>query len=635
MKYLMVVSEDKGVIHSLKIILKDYLVEEVLPKEVIKKINERRPFLIFVDTYLNEVNPSDLIDEILKEDKKILVIPIISSFDKNAREILEKNIFDVIEKPFLYEKIDFVLKKADKWSEMLFEKESQKERKAEVQEKKGSYEDFRNVFFQMVFQCIAENFLDIRKTCYEILKILRRYFYFNYITIFLRENEVFKIYSSIGIDEKICEKLKLDFEDPIIKWFLKENKILNLKEHSICFDIRNFASLLKCTLVFPLKTFNGKFIGFITIGEKSINEEITSDEIYIISILSDYLAIVFDNFSLYNEINYQKEYQDFLFKNLPAGIIGVDKDCNINILNSYGEEILKVKYEEVRGKKIEKIGSQLADLIRRAFLYGEIVSRKEIEFIPTKSILGISTNVIKNEKGDTVGVVAIFQDLTRIKEIERKEKEIELNKYWGIATSRLSHELKNPLVAINTFAQMLPTMYNDAEFRYKFSKIVMDEISRINEIIEWIGKIGDTIELKKDVFSIDDFLEDILRGKRVEKLCQKNINKLIEGDIIKLKEAFEYIIEFIKEDTKEGTFSVDIDDGDKILKIIFIEKGNNIKIEKKEEIFIPFIPNLKFSLSAKILLAKRIIESHSEGRLDIEIVPPEKKFIIYLPIKNG
>ncbi|MCM8804337.1 MAG: hypothetical protein NC833_03680 [Candidatus Omnitrophica bacterium] len=634
MKYLMVVSEDKGVIHSLKIILKDYIVEDVLPKEVIRKINERRPFLIFIDTYLNETNPSELIDEILKEDKEIFVIPIISSYDKNAREIFEKNIFDIIEKPFLYEKIHFILKKADKWSEILLKKENPIEIK-ETKEIKENYENFKNAFFQMVFQSITENFLDIRKTCYEILKILRRYFYFNYITIFLRENEIFKVYSSIGIDEEIREKLKLDFEDPIIKWFLKENKILNLKEHPVCLDIRNLSSLLKFKLAFPLKTFSGKFIGFITIGEKSINEEITNDEIYTISLLSDYLATVFDNFSLYNEINYQKKYQDFLFKNLPAGIIGVDKDCNINILNNYGEEILKVKYDGLKGEKIEKIGSQFADLIRRAFLYGEVVSRKEIEFIPTKSILGISTNIIRNEKGEIVGVVAIFQDLTRIKEIEKKEKEIEKNKFWALVSSKLSHELKNPLVAINTFAQMLPTMYNDVEFREKFSKIVMDEVRKINEIIDWINKIGDTVELKKDVFSIDGFLEDILREKKVEKLYQKDINRLIEGDIIRLKEAFEYIIEFIEHDIGEDRFSIDVEERDKILKIIFIEKGENIKIGEKDEIFVPFSPNLKFSLSTKILLAKRIIESHSEGKLDIEILPFGKKFIICLPIKNG
>ncbi|MGC8976167.1 MAG: histidine kinase dimerization/phospho-acceptor domain-containing protein [Candidatus Ratteibacteria bacterium] len=635
MKYLMVISEDEGLVQSLKMILKDYFVEMVLPAEVIKKINERKPFLIFVDTYLNEINPGDLIDEILKENEKTLIVPIISSYDKNTMEILEKNVFDILEKPFLYEKIPFILKKAGNLADILFKNGMDKEKKYEIKDLKREYEEYKNSFFQMVFQCIAENFLDIKKTCYEILKIMRIHFHFNYIAVFLRENEDFKIYSSIGINEEMCNKLKLSSNDAIVKWFMKENKILNLKEDFINFELRNFASLLKCTFIFPLRTFNGKFIGFITIGEKSTNEKITDDEIYIISLLTDYLAIVFDNFLLYSEINYQKKYQDFLFENLPAGIIGVDKDCRINILNTYGEEILKVNYEKVKGEKIEKIGPQLADLIRRAFLYGEVFSRKEINFIPTGTILGISTNVIKNEIGETIGVVAIFQDLTKIKEIERKEKEIEMNRYWSNVISRLSHELKNPLVSINTFAQMLPTMYNDEEFRDKFSKIVVEEIKRINEIIDWIGRIDDRREFRKDIFLFDEFIEDILKGKKVERLYQKKINKLIEGDFIKLKEAFGYIMEFIKEDVGDEIFSIDFEEIDGLIKIIISEKGKNIKIEKKEDIFIPFCPSLKSILSTKILLAKKIIESHDKGKLDFELTPFEKKFLIYLSSKNG
>ncbi|MGB9678019.1 MAG: hypothetical protein ACPLZ9_05305, partial [Candidatus Ratteibacteria bacterium] len=120
MKYLMVISEDEGLVQSLKMILKDYFVEMVLPAEVIKKINERKPFLIFVDTYLNEINPGDLIDEILKENEKTLIVPIISSYDKNTMEILEKNVFDILEKPFLYEKIPFILKKAGNLADILF-----------------------------------------------------------------------------------------------------------------------------------------------------------------------------------------------------------------------------------------------------------------------------------------------------------------------------------------------------------------------------------------------------------------------------------------------------------------------------------------------------------------------------------
>ncbi|MCM8784747.1 MAG: PAS domain S-box protein, partial [Candidatus Omnitrophica bacterium] len=540
--------------------------------------------------------------------------------------------FEIIEKPYLIEKIFLILKKAEKWLELSIKQEVKKEENTE--NFKDEKVEKRDMFFQMFFNCITENFLDIKKACNEIVKILRRYFHFNYISLFLKEGPYFKIYSSIGIDEKICEDIKLTSDDPIINWFVEKGKIINFKEEITNIDLKNFASILKCVLVFPLRTLNGKLIGFFSVGEKSINEEITKEEISFLNILSDYLAIIFDNFFLYNEINYQKEYQEFIFQNLPIGILVVDKEGIINFLNKEGEKILRISFSKLKGNKIEKIGSQIADLFRRSLLYGEIISRKELEFLPTKTILGISTNIIKDENENIVGVVGIFRDLTEIKEIEKKRENIERDKFWGFVSSRLSHELKNPLVAINTFAQMLPTMYDDKEFRERFSEIVVKEIKKINEIVDWINRIGETVELKKNVFFLDKFIEDFTNNTGINIKNHKNLTKKIEGDIIKLKEAFSYIIDFLKEVMEEqGEISINIDEKDDNSEIVICKKGKNIPFDREEEIFIPFNPKLKTSLSIKILLAKKIIEAH-QGTLKVIFNLDCKDFIINLPLKN-
>ena len=631
MKYLMVITDDDGIIYTIKIILKDYFIEKINPKEAIIKIRERKPFLVIIDTFLPEIDVCELIDKIIEENKEILIVPLISFYDKTAREILQKDIFYVIEKQFLYEKIRHVIERAEKWMNFIYKNEKI------IKQKEGEFviekEDKKNNFFQNIFQEIAENFSDINKICYEILKVLRKFFHFGSMAILLNEKGIFKVYASFGLDENILKEIKIDFESPVIKWFLKENKILNLKEKNVEFELRNFVSIFNSSIIIPLKTFSGKFIGLIMIGEKVINDEIKDEEISTLSLLSDYLAIVFDNFFLYNEIKWQKEYQETIFKNLSAGIIGVDKEGRINILNEYGEKILKVKYNDVKGEKIEKVGSQFADFIRRAIIFGETVSRKEFEFIPTKAILGISTNVIKNEKGDIIGAVGIFQDLTYIKEIEKKEKEIERDKYWGNIASKLSHELKNPLVAINTFAQMLPKMYEDEEFRTKFSNIVFQEIKKINEIIDRINKIADTIELKKDFVDLNEFLNEILKEKEIFKKYEIAPKVNVEIDFVRMREAINYIFEFVKEDILgNGNVYLDIVKKEDFVNIIISENGKNIRIEKKEDIFMPFNPNLRTPFSIGLILAKKIIESHN-GKIEFEITPEEKMFIISLPLK--
>lgn len=44
----------------------------------------------------------------------------------------------------------------------------------------------------------------------------------------------------------------------------------------------------------------------------------------------------------------------------------------------------------------------------------------------------------------------------------------------------MSHEIRNPLVAIKTFAELLPDRFDDPDFRNGFNTIVVQEIKRLD-----------------------------------------------------------------------------------------------------------------------------------------------------------
>jgi len=55
--------------------------------------------------------------------------------------------------------------------------------------------------------------------------------------------------------------------------------------------------------------------------------------------------------------------------------------------------------------------------------------------------------------------------------------------FFDVVVSALAHEIKNPLVAINTFAYLLPEKYEDEEFRGQFSRLVSMDVRRVNEVL--------------------------------------------------------------------------------------------------------------------------------------------------------
>lgn len=60
----------------------------------------------------------------------------------------------------------------------------------------------------------------------------------------------------------------------------------------------------------------------------------------------------------------------------------------------------------------------------------------------------------------------------------------------GIVGATLAHEIRNPLHAIRTFAEMLPAHYDQPNFRHRFAHMVGDEVSRIDHLVSQLAQMA-------------------------------------------------------------------------------------------------------------------------------------------------
>ena len=102
----------------------------------------------------------------------------------------------------------------------------------------------------------------------------------------------------------------------------------------------------------------------------------------------------------------------------------------------------------------------------------------------------------------------------------------------GLLTAGLAHEIRNPLVAIRTFTQLLPERYNDAEFRDGFQGLALKEVDRIcglindllsfarpskpniapeniNDVVDNIARILEAQAKEKGVVIVRDFAAEV------------------------------------------------------------------------------------------------------------------------------
>jgi two-component system sensor histidine kinase AtoS len=102
----------------------------------------------------------------------------------------------------------------------------------------------------------------------------------------------------------------------------------------------------------------------------------------------------------------------------------------------------------------------------------------------------VSSSVFHGHTGALLGVLFVMNDLTELKKLEEQVRRTDRLSSLGTLSAGMAHEIKNPLVSIKTFTQLLPERYEDEEFRVTFFELIGDEIKRIDSIVNRLLKFA-------------------------------------------------------------------------------------------------------------------------------------------------
>jgi signal transduction histidine kinase len=86
----------------------------------------------------------------------------------------------------------------------------------------------------------------------------------------------------------------------------------------------------------------------------------------------------------------------------------------------------------------------------------------------------------------------------------------------GVVIHELAHELKNPMVTIKTFAQLLGDRYEDENFRARFQEIVGDDIERMDGLLEVMIEFADFAQPKPRNVALGEMLRGVAKEIQIE-----------------------------------------------------------------------------------------------------------------------
>ncbi|MNH75008.1 Alkaline phosphatase synthesis sensor protein PhoR [compost metagenome] len=192
--------------------------------------------------------------------------------------------------------------------------------------------------------------------------------------------------------------------------------------------------------------------------------------------------------SLQLQLKRIRDNEDLLqsvLSNMTGGILMVDTNDRIALVNREAERILRLKDTYMLGKLYHEIkrSYELTRFMDEGISCMEQMSEERTIYDPEEKILHFDSVPMFEDDGSYRGMLFLLRDVTEIRKLEVMRSEFVAN---------VSHELKTPIAAVKGFAEtLLSGGVKDEETSRSFLQIIYDEGDRLNRLI------GDILELSK------------------------------------------------------------------------------------------------------------------------------------------
>jgi len=277
-----------------------------------------------------------------------------------------------------------------------------------------------------------------------------------------------------------------------------------------------------------------------------------------------------------------------LLDELMIGVFIIDVDGKLQLINPKMIDILMIENSDVGKNYFDVIKEpSLIHLIHQVITEKSSV-HQEIKLTESlnETILDMSLRFIE-EDGNDYQVLGIAYDLTRVRQLEKMQKDF---------VSNVSHELKTPVTSLLGFTEtLLDGAKEDPETLTQFLEIMQKDALRLQQLIQEILQLsrdGKNISYNDQEVSLHPFVQEILRSYR-KTIKDKHLTIEILGDetitYVTKYELFYPIVKNLIENAIQysqidGTITIDFGFTD-MFYFIVNDSGIGISLEDQERIF--------------------------------------------------
>ena len=343
---------------------------------------------------------------------------------------------------------------------------------------------------------------------------------------------------------------------------------------------------------------------------------------------------------------------------LRTGVLAITREGRIAAMNPMAYRLLGLSHRPGDiGRPFAEVLIDLPEVtgvLQEAFGSDDLPNRAEMRLRKTGRAMGYTLSHIHDEDGRMVGATLFFKDLTRVEQIEERERLRDRLAALGEMAAAIAHEVKNPLASIEVMAGVLKRQLGNKEEALDILGDIIKEAKLANAIVVVVLEFVRPINLQVERSALDEIIKDsitLAEGKMrrgavtIDTEIGHDVPELL-ADPHQLRQLFSNLLANAF-DALGGEGHIDIrvelipGEAEPVgtleplpprVVVDVRDTGPGIAAEDLERIFSPFFTTKPQGTGLGLAIVRKVVDAH-DGRIDAVSAPGRgATFRVTLPV---
>lgn len=348
------------------------------------------------------------------------------------------------------------------------------------------------------------------------------------------------------------------------------------------------------------------------------------------------------------ELDQHARYTDTVLKNVSAGVISVNDIGQLTTINRRAADLLKIDPDKYIGKSVRELLT--LEYFRTFAELQKTMLDHKIESIQKEMRLNIqgealpllmTLSLLKDEKGQDIGKILVFDDLTPIANAQRAAA-------WTEVARRIAHEIKNPLTPIKLSAERLQRKFGTTVTDPAFSEcttMIVKQVDGLKNLVNEFSNFARLPQARPVTANLNSVVEESLGlYRQAHPHIQFEFSKAQElpdfkFDPDQIKRVLVNLIDnsvsaVAKEQQGRVSVMTQYDRDIKTVRLTVADNGTGIPAVDRNRIFEPYYSTKESGTGLGLAIVKRIIEDHNGFIRATANDPKGIKMVIEMPVNE-